>query len=98
MIQHLTIRKTTQRDMDAVMGIIAEAVKSLRSRGVDQWQDGYPNAAAIQADMEAGISYVACLDSAGKSRFSGQLRFPLHRSPLTGKYMTERGGLKNRMR
>ena len=40
MIQHLTIRKTTQRDLDAVMGIIAEAVKSLRSRGVDQWQDG----------------------------------------------------------
>lgn len=71
MIQHLTIRKTTPRDLDAVMGIIAEAVESLRSRGVDQWQDGYPNAAAIQADMEAGISYVACLDSEGKEQILG---------------------------
>lgn len=53
-------RRATTDDLEAVMGIIAEAQAFLAEQGVDQWQDGYPQQAVIAADMEAGNSYVLC--------------------------------------
>lgn len=52
------IRKTTKTDIPAVMAIIREAQASLKALGISQWQNGYPNEAAFQRDIENGISYV----------------------------------------
>lgn len=41
------------------MDIFGEAKADLKSRGVDQWQNGYPDRSAAEADIKAGVSYVS---------------------------------------
>lgn len=54
----MQIRKTSEDDVQAAMRIFGQAQLSLRTRGVDQWQDGYPTEADLRRDMDAGCSYV----------------------------------------
>ena len=54
----MTFRKTEAADLDGVMEIIRQAQDSLKARGVDQWQNGYPDRPAIEADIARGWSYV----------------------------------------
>lgn len=46
-------RKATLADIPAMMDIIHDAQKALRSQGVDQWQNGYPNEAQLEKDIAA---------------------------------------------
>ena len=55
----LKLRKAHQADLPAIMEIIHQAQQSLAEQGVDQWQDGYPDEAAILRDMEKGYCHVA---------------------------------------
>lgn len=52
------IRKSSRADITAIMEIVADAQALLRSRGVDQWQDGYPTADIIEQDIARSESYV----------------------------------------
>lgn len=45
-------------DLGRIMEIIAEARRSLAALGIDQWQDGYPGADDIAADIAAGRRWV----------------------------------------
>ncbi len=58
MTEPVTYRPATEEDLPALLRITAEAQALLKKRGVDQWQDGYPNAAAFRFDMERGESFV----------------------------------------
>ena len=59
----ITIRKGTKDDMDAVLAIYEAARQYMRSTGnLTQWSDGYPAAADVLADIEAGNSYVGEAD------------------------------------
>jgi ribosomal protein S18 acetylase RimI-like enzyme len=58
----MTIRKATTADIDAIMACITDAQALLRSHGVDQWQDGYPTAEIILADIARGESFVVIED------------------------------------
>ena len=58
----MVIRQATTADIDAIMAAIADAQALLKSCGVDQWQDGYPTADIILADVAHGESYVAVED------------------------------------
>lgn len=64
----INIRKAQPEDLGALMEIIGQAVESLRERGVDQWQDGYPNEEVIREDIRKGISYVVCTRVDGKEK------------------------------
>ncbi len=55
-------RKSEDSDISSIMQIINEAKEYLKANGVDQWQDGYPNAEVIEGDIKKGISYVALLE------------------------------------
>lgn len=45
------------------MDEICEAAKAaMRNMGIDQWQDGYPNRACWEADVDDGFAYVAETD------------------------------------
>lgn len=55
----LIFRKSTYDDIDTMESIIDSGKTLLRSRGIDQWQKGYPNRAQLIADVDAGIGYVA---------------------------------------
>ena len=59
----MKFRKATQEDVLSILGIIEQAQKSLKDRGIDQWQNNYPNLETIQTDILNGHGYV--LDNGG---------------------------------
>ncbi len=54
----ITVRRAYDCDIDNVMAVIRSAQKYLKSQGIDQWQDGYPNREAIEADIKNAEAYV----------------------------------------
>ena len=48
-------RKAAYEDVDAIMEVVHDAQQSLGSRGIDQWQNGYPNREAILSDINKGV-------------------------------------------
>ena len=58
----MEFRKTLKIDIDRIMDIMHQAQEYLKSRGVDQWQDGYPQPEIILNDIENEESYVAEMD------------------------------------
>ena len=55
----MKLRKALPEDQAAVVALYREAQAFLRAQGIDQWQDGYPNAASFQQDVKAGAAWVA---------------------------------------
>ncbi|MCI8513958.1 MAG: GNAT family N-acetyltransferase [Lachnospiraceae bacterium] len=51
-------RKSTPEDIEAMMTIVTDGQALLKSRGIDQWQKGYPNRDLLIADVREGIGYV----------------------------------------
>ncbi len=58
MLEQQILRPTCESDLPEVMRIIADAQADFRARGIDQWQNGYPNEQVIRGDIERGESYV----------------------------------------
>lgn len=58
----MLFRKATVDDIDAVMEIVADAQHSLASRGIDQWQEGYPTRPVIENDVAQGVGEVVVVD------------------------------------
>lgn len=58
----MEIRNATPANVDAIMACITDAQTLLKECGVDQWQDGYPTADIILADIARGESYMAIED------------------------------------
>lgn len=54
----MEIRKTREADKSEILKIYDQAKAYFKSRGIDQWQNGYPDEECLTADMEDGISYV----------------------------------------
>ena len=54
----MNLKPTSQQDIPAIMSIISDAQCYLRSLGIDQWQDGYPNEEQILEDIKNKDSYV----------------------------------------
>ena len=50
-------------DADGILKIIRQAQAYLKSRGIDQWQNNYPNLETIQKDIREQIGYVLVKDS-----------------------------------
>ena len=47
----MLIRKAIPSDADAIMNIFLQAQARLRSQGVNQWQNGYPNIEIVDSDI-----------------------------------------------
>lgn len=56
------IRQATSADLPAMMAIIEQGKHALAADQIPQWQDGYPLAADIQADIDARIAWVLIVD------------------------------------
>ena len=54
----VSCRPATEEDLPALLRITAGAQRLLKKRGVDQWQDGYPDEKAFRFDLERGESFV----------------------------------------
>jgi Acetyltransferase (GNAT) family. len=62
MNQNLIFRTASFDDLESIMEIIDDAKQTLKSRGIDQWQDGYPNRDSIIPDIENQVGTVACIN------------------------------------
>ncbi|MEG0751582.1 MAG: GNAT family N-acetyltransferase [Oscillospiraceae bacterium] len=54
------IRAARNDDLPAICKIISQAQSYLKSRGVDQWQDGYPDEERLRRDISLGVGRVVC--------------------------------------
>lgn len=54
----MEFRKAVEEDIDGIMEIIRQAQSYLRGKGVDQWQNNYPNAEIISEDIANNYGYV----------------------------------------
>lgn len=56
----MSLRRATSADLPIIMSIVEQCQYLLKERGVDQWQDGYPSQAVIEADIESvrGYTYI----------------------------------------
>lgn len=53
-----SLRHSVQEDIPAIMEIISEAQNYFSRKGIQQWQNGYPNPEVISNDIRKGNSYV----------------------------------------
>jgi len=84
------LTKCTMRDFSTVKKLIRGAKKHLKQQGINQWQDGFPNSAALKEDILLGrariLSYggysmgYCCLEFNGEKDYetllSGAWQFP----------------------
>lgn len=50
--------KAEKSDISEIMDIIKVAQKDLKEKGIDQWQNNYPNEEVIEDDIEKNNSYI----------------------------------------
>jgi ribosomal protein S18 acetylase RimI-like enzyme len=58
----MKIRLSNFDDIPSIINIIEDAKTYLASQNIDQWQNGYPNAAQIENDIKNDESYVVVND------------------------------------
>ena len=56
----LTFRPARPGEQERILEIIGQAQAQMRAAGSDQWQDGYPARADIDADIARGAGPVLC--------------------------------------
>lgn len=58
----MKIKLSTLKEIPIILEIIEDAKTYLASQNIDQWQNGYPNAAQIENDILNGESFVVIND------------------------------------
>lgn len=58
----MELRKAKREDLEQIMKLIDNAKCFLKSQGVDQWQNGYPDKDCLEKDIEKEIGYLCMLD------------------------------------
>lgn len=53
-------RMAQSTDVERVVEIIRSAQRRLGERGIDQWQNGYPNRSSVESDVARGYGRVVC--------------------------------------
>ncbi|MDR2283707.1 MAG: GNAT family N-acetyltransferase [Sphingobacterium sp.] len=91
MLSDINFRQATALDVDAVWGVLGEAIMKRRNDGSDQWQDGYPNREVVVEDIEKGYGFVAERIGGGIVAYIAVIGAvePAYEA-LTGKWLTER--------
>lgn len=54
----MNLRKATNDDHPVMMEIVRQAQQSLKSLGIDQWQNGYPSPEIVDRDIREEHAYV----------------------------------------
>lgn len=58
------MRRAEAADTDRVLAILEDGKRQIAGLGIDQWQGGYPDRAAVEQDIDAGTCWIA-EDAAG---------------------------------
>lgn len=59
----MEFRKSSKSDIATIMSIIKQAQSYFKKKGIDQWQNNYPNAETISNDIYRNESYVLLKDN-----------------------------------
>lgn len=54
----ISMRRSTVKDLDRIMAIVNQAKALLKADGSPQWQDGHPDRAMFNKDIEEGTNWV----------------------------------------
>lgn len=57
-MDNIAFRQAGIQDLSQIWEILEHAIARRKEEGSNQWQDGYPNTAVIQQDIEKGAGYV----------------------------------------
>lgn len=86
----MNIRIAAKEDIDKAFGLIEQGRAFLKQKGIDQWQDGYPDRGSIATDIENGEGYVlddngtvagyVCISFAGEEAYD----------KIDGKWLTDK--------
>ena len=58
---HYHFRQANLSEVPQIMAILQQAIQRRKEEGSTQWQDGYPNTAVVQHDIQEGQGYVLTL-------------------------------------
>ena len=85
----IEFRKSTLSDVNGIVDIIKQAQEYLKLKGIDQWQNGYPNEESILIDIKNEESYV--LEENGKIIATTMLTFrgEVTYNKIEGQWVTE---------
>ena len=53
------IRQAVESDLEAVFNLVKYCTKDMRSKGLEQWPDWYPNKTIIMSDIKTSVLYLA---------------------------------------
>lgn len=85
----LILRKSLPEDIPAIMELIGEAQEYFRNKGIDQWQNGYPNPESIMNDIALEHSFVLEKDAevvaTAMISFDGELTY----DQIDGEWLTD---------
>ena len=59
----MELRKSSKSDIESIMKMIHQAKNYFKKKGIDQWQNNYPNEDTILADINNKIGYVLVKDN-----------------------------------
>lgn len=76
----MEVRRSEYKDVDDIMNIINEGKNYFKSKGIDQWQKGYPNHDLILDDIVHHTSYVLV----DNDKIIGTMRFAIEEDPDYG--------------
>lgn len=62
----MIFRTTQDKDCAQVIALYQQAQAYFKETGIDQWQNGYPNAETLAEDMAGGESYVLVDEETGE--------------------------------
>jgi len=54
----MAIVKATDHDLNSIMNMISECIKSMETQGIYQWNKDYPNFEIIENDIKNGFGYI----------------------------------------
>ncbi len=98
----MKIRLSKIEDIPEIAIIIDDAKAYLKSQNIDQWQNGYPNAAQVENDIKNGESFVVVNDDnliVATSMFSLR-KEPTYKKVIDGEWIVsenEKYGVIHRM-
>lgn len=61
-MDQLDIRPATTADRDTLLALVTACIDRMRAQQIEQWDEQYPNAVAIDRDLSQGTAYVGMLD------------------------------------
>ena len=55
------IRQASSGELDVLLGLVRACVEGMRRRGIDQWDDAYPDRGTVERDIDEATAFVATL-------------------------------------